>query len=148
MPEPRTDPRLNAVVDLLADASPQTLAVVDDLLAILAGGQGPEELVVRARRFEVTDRRGRVRAVLGDLSPASEDLCFPGLSLHTAEGTERLFLVLTAQGPTLNFALEGNDALVLGVDDPGTEAVRPGPYLALLDREGQVAAGWRIEHAD
>ena len=87
----------------------------------------PVELV-RARRFELVDEVGRVRAVLGDLSHDADE---PGLVLRARDGSERVALFLADVGPKLALAMDGNQALELGVDDVGTEALEPGPYVKL-----------------
>lgn len=146
MSDATTDPRRHALAEALLALDEGTLASLDRLLAVLTAAPRVAP-VVRARRFEVLDGSGRTRAVLGDLHPEAEGGCSPGLALRSAQGSERAVLVLDAEGPGLHFALDGDDALSLGVDDVGTQAVRSGPYLELLGRDGAVAQGWRL-HGD
>ncbi|HZI37338.1 MAG TPA: hypothetical protein VFF24_03460 [Acidimicrobiia bacterium] len=143
MPESTTDPRRPALADALLALDEEALAALDRVVAALVDPARIEP-VVRARRFEVLDDAGRARAVLGDLRAGSEPGCSPGLALRSAAGSERAVLVLDGEGPGLHFALDGDDALSLGVDDPDTQAVQPGPYLELFTPDGAVAQGWRL----
>jgi hypothetical protein len=101
--------------------------------------------VQSARRIELVDASGRVRAVLGNLSD-SASAWFPGLALLDEDGHERLSLMLGATGPLLSFAEAGNVAVELGVHDRANpETLTPGPFLVLCDRTGAVR--WSI-HID
>jgi hypothetical protein len=102
--------------------------------------------VQSARRFELLDASGRVRAVLGDLSPSTSSDWFPGISLLDEEGHERLSLMLTASGPLLSFAEGGNVALELGLHDLAfPETTNAGPFVVLCDHRGRARWAVRID---
>lgn len=100
--------------------------------------------VVRAGRFELVDDGGEVRAVLGNLALESDDDYFPGLTLRSAYGQDRVTLLVHPGGPDLEFWAAGNAVAVLGVVDEHHHAGAPGPRLVLCDEYGQVAFGWRV----
>jgi hypothetical protein len=117
-------------------------------------GRVPEAL--SARRFELVDASGRVRAVLGNLSD-SLSVWAPGIALLDEEGHERLSLMLGSTGPLLSFADAGVTALELGVldrtptvaaDDSGPvdeeSTVAPGPFVVLCDPSGTPRWSVRI----
>ena len=138
MPDPTSDPRPStlAVLDQLSD---DELRLVGRLVAVLA-----QPKVVRTERVELVDAEGNVRVVIGNLAGEAEvDDYFPGLALIDAEGTDRVALMLHDTGSVLSFSLAGNDALLMGVDDPGLKG-GSGPYLELLRRSGAAAIGWRV----
>jgi hypothetical protein len=120
--------------------------LTDDELRLLGRLVGvlAEPTVVRTQRLELVDDEGRVRIVVGNLAPAEEDRYSPGVSLRSAEGDERITLALGDDGPALRFTLAGDDALLVGVDDPSPDTTTTGPYLELLGRSGRVALGWRV----
>jgi hypothetical protein len=98
--------------------------------------------VLSARRFEVVDTEGRVRAVVGNLSGSSSEW-YPGVALLDEDGHERVSLMLGASGPLLTFAEAGNVALELGVfDEADPESVAPGPCVVVCDRSG--TARWSV----
>lgn len=101
------------------------------------GGDGAG--VVEAAGFLVRDGEGRKRALLG---------CWPagvGLAIYDENGSERASLLLGELGPALAFALHGDVALMLGVDDPGGAVSDHGPYMVLLGRDGRPV--WALRAA-
>lgn len=102
----------------------------------------PDE-VLRARRIEVVDSRGRTRAVVGDLGGADQSEQVFGIALVDPDGRHRAWLALDEHGTVLGFDRTGNAVLELGVDDGG-EAVRRGAYVQLSDAEGRPVLGWRV----
>ena len=130
-----------ALAERLARLDPLDQALIGRLVDLFSATPS-EPATLRAARFELVDDRGQVRAVLGDL--AGSDLCawLPGLSLRGPAGDERVSLMVDVQGTALNFAFAGDEALIVGVDDPGS--LNPGPFVELLDRDGHIAAAWRV----
>ena len=100
--------------------------------------------VVRARRIEVVDGRGRTRAVVGDLGGPEQPEQVFGIALVGPDGRHRAWLALDDHGAVLAFDRTGNTVLEVGVDDGG-EAVHPGAYVQLSDAEGRPALGWRVD---
>lgn len=92
---------------------------------------GEEDQVVVAERVEIKDARGRVRVSLG----ATLDGGF-GLRFLDPGGSERLFLGLLDDGPTLSFAAWGEILAEIGVLDEDPE---PYSRLVLLDAGGEVS---------
>lgn len=136
MPDPR-----HGALRLINQLSDEELRLFARLVAVLAAPK-----LVRTERLELVDRQGRVRAVLGNLAGAAEPGdYYPGLALRSPEGGDRATLVVHDTGPLLGFTLEGNDALVLGVDDPASAEVRgeTGPYVELVGRTGTWRASER-----
>lgn len=105
-------------------------------------GAGPVE-VVRARRFELVDADGAVRAVLGDLGAGRGEVF--GLALLGAQGWARVRIELGPLGPTVALDQDGNDVIALGVHDAVADALRPGAHLQLSDRHGRPVLGWQVE---
>jgi len=101
--------------------------------------------VVQAHRFELVDRDGRVRAVIGEL-PNYDDAgpAIIGVSLLDAEGRRRTFLSLDDTGPSLVFDLDGNNVLELGVNDPTADALTVGAYAFATDALGEPRVGIRV----
>lgn len=91
--------------------------------------------VVRARRFELVDEDGDVRAVLGKLGQHQGQGIY-GLSLRV-DGRERAWVVHGPLGPQLGFDQDGDVVAVMGVEEGG-DALRPGPYLSLTTRDGSA----------
>jgi hypothetical protein len=98
--------------------------------------------VVRARRFELIDDSGRVRAVLGNLAREGDDAYWPGLALRDASGRDRVSLMVHNLGPELAYDFGVNIVIVLGVLDPGTEGPVPGVNLTVFDADGRPVLGW------
>jgi len=98
-------------------------------------GAPPE--VVQAHRFELLDRQGRVRAVIGEQPNYVEDgEPIIGVCLLDAEGKRRAYLSLDDEGPSLSFDYAENNVLQFGVSDPVGEAQRPGAYGFAADGQG------------
>jgi hypothetical protein len=91
--------------------------------------------VVRARRFELVDDDGRTIAVLGDIG-GSSNAPFVGLALLDKAGAKRMWIGLDHTGPSLMCATEGNAVLAIGVNDPETDCLLPGPYIQLMHTDG------------
>lgn len=72
--------------------------------------------VVRAQRFELVDRRGRTRALLGDLG-GPDDGFEPGLELWDRTGRCRVSICLRRGGPMLVVVSGGNEVVGVGVMD-------------------------------
>lgn len=105
----------------------------------------PDDQVVRARRLEILDSKGRVRAVLGDLAPAQADSPDFGLALLDAQGARRAWLSLAPHGPVVGLDHSGNTVAEMGVTDSGGDALGTGAYLVLSDHTGGLAIGWWVE---
>lgn len=100
--------------------------------------------VVRARRFELVDDSGQVRAVLGNLAHNSHAAYWPSLTLRNAHGRDRVWLAVHEFGPQLAFDLGGNTVAVLEVHDPQPESSAPGVSLTLCDANGAPLFGWDV----
>jgi hypothetical protein len=102
--------------------------------------------VLRARRFELVDDDGSVRAVLGT-HPHPDPDAPPvyGLSLLDRDGRQRVWLELSDTGPALAFDRGGNQLIEVGVNDPGTECEPGGAYLHLNGPNGAPAWSWRVD---
>lgn len=100
--------------------------------------------VLQAKRFELVDGDGAVRAILGRL-PGPEDWPVVGLAVLDGEGRARVWLALQPTGPNLTFDRGGNTGLDMGVDDDTPDTLRVGPYLYLAGPDGAPAAGWRVD---
>lgn len=104
-----------------------------------------DEQVLRTRRLEIVDAQGRVRAVVGDLAPASADSPDFGLALLDGQGARRAWLSLGPQGPVVGLDHNGNTVAEMGVTDAGGDALGTGAYLVLSDAAGALAIGWWVE---
>ncbi len=102
--------------------------------------------VLRARRFELVDDDGEVRAVLGQQGTAygltlyGEDPVQGQRSLH-----RRADFAVGHAGPWMEMSLGGNTSLSMGVHDPIAENFYPGPYWVLCDQEGATALEARTD---
>lgn len=100
--------------------------------------------VVRARRFELVDEGGKVRAVLGNLARDTDADHWPGLVLRNSSGRDRAWLMVHNLGVELAFDLGGNTVAVLEVHDPGAETLNPGVSLTVCDADGAPVLGWHV----
>ncbi|HEX9995084.1 MAG TPA: hypothetical protein VGB14_19325 [Acidimicrobiales bacterium] len=103
--------------------------------------------VVRAERFELVDRAGRVVAVLGALGAGGDGSGreVVGLELRDAAGSARAWLAFEeGWGTQLCLAEGGNQVLLVDLVEPGTDAASPGPALRLCDRHGVPVLVWRV----
>jgi hypothetical protein len=92
---------------------------------------------VRASRFELVDRAGNVRAVLGQVGSGAGTGDTYGLSLLDPDGAERVTLTLDAHGPTIVFVQAGNVALQLGVDDAVLPGDNAGAFVTIAAEDGR-----------
>ena len=99
---------------------------------------------VRARRFELVDDAGQVRAVLGNLAHDSHAAYWPSLTLRNAHGRDRVWLAVHDFGPQLAFDLGGNTVAILQVDDPQAGSSEPGVHLTVCDADGAPVFGWHV----
>jgi hypothetical protein len=101
--------------------------------------------VVASHRFELRDRKGALRAVLGEL-PNPDDSIPPisGLCLFDAEGRQRAYLCLDWMGPSLVFDLAGNNALHIGVRDSVHDATVAGTFVHVTDASGMEVLGFDV----
>lgn len=106
---------------------------------------GGQDGIVRARRFEATDRAGRPRVVMGEIGTPDPDALVFGIAVLDEVGRERVRLVLDGTGPNLLFDLAGNNIITLGVNDPAADALHVGGYLCAADLDGTPVLGWHIE---
>lgn len=114
----------------------------------MADPTGAPSKVVQAHRFELLDRHGRVRAVIGEEpNNVNDGADIIGVWLYDTEANPRTYLSLDESGPSLVFDLEGNNALVLGVGDPGKLAAKTGAYAMASDGDGNPIAGIHV-HED
>jgi hypothetical protein len=108
-----------------------------------AGGERPIYEVATARRFELIDEAGRVRAVLGDAGRGGPFA--PGLWFLAEDGGVGVVLSVEAVGASLSFTHAGNTVVVIGVLDPGSaEVALPGAYLVLCRADGEPVLSWRV----
>ena len=100
--------------------------------------------VVRARRFELVDDAGQVRAILGNLACDSHAAYWPSLTLRNAQGRDRVWLAVHEAGPQLSFDLGGNTVAILEVHDPQAGSSAPGVHLTVCDADGAPVFGWHV----
>ncbi len=107
--------------------------------------QGVPADVVRARRLEIIDEHGVVRAVLAmNPSDAANDPEVVGLELRSRDGSQRAWLVNhDGFGPGLGFEIHGNQTLILRAMAPTPD--RHGEVsIHLCDRAGATALSWSV----
>ena len=101
--------------------------------------------VVRARRYELVDRQGRLRGIFGEFpSPDHAVPSIYGVCLFDAAGRQRAFLCLDYMGPKLVFDSGGNNALELGVDDDVFDACKVGVYGFATDGRGTPVIAFHV----
>ena len=101
--------------------------------------------VVRTRRVEVVDERGRPRLVLGDIGNPERPGEVFGIAVVDPAGHHRAWLALDDSGAALVFDRTGNAVAELGVDDGTGEALMTGAYFHLCDLDGRPVVGWRVD---
>jgi hypothetical protein len=143
-----SDPRNPRVADAwagaLAELVPEEQQLFRRFLRVWSAVVAANALhVVKVERLEVVDRHGRTRVVIGALGGV--DARTMGVGVYDRANRERITLALGDGGPVLGFALDGDGALVLGVDDFDTAVTSPGPYVEALAPDGTVAVGWRVD---
>lgn len=105
----------------------------------------PQAPTVRARRVEVVDDEGRLRAVLGEVARPAQQAPSFGLVLYDEHGRARLWAAVEDTGPVLVLDQDGNVGVEVGVHDPNDDTDHVGAYIVLNDADGTPAAGWRVE---
>ncbi|HZQ29115.1 MAG TPA: hypothetical protein VFA94_15565 [Acidimicrobiales bacterium] len=95
--------------------------------------------VVRARRFELVDARGDVRAVLG-VADGESEASLASLTLIDSAGYPRVVLATVDETASLSFWDSGNTAASLGVGEEGYAS------LVLYRDNGEPMA--RIDNQD
>lgn len=97
--------------------------------------------VVRAERFELVDRSGRVRAVLGTNTVAPSE--YLGLTIYDERGSARAWLIdEVGVGTQLVLALKGNQLVVLETKDLGDH--RDGAAISMGDLGGLTVVKWAV----
>ena len=91
--------------------------------------------------MEIIDSEGRIRAALGDTSDGAAHFDSFGLALYGLDGRRRAVLSIDKTGPTLVFDRNGNNALSIGVDDPTNDSEAGGPYITIVDADGDLVLG-------
>lgn len=104
---------------------------------------GPPDRLV-ARRFDLVDPTGRIRAVLGHVDAANEPWS-PQLVLFDEHGDARVFLVVGPHGPSLSLLASGNTVAEVGVTDPGPNVLAPGPHVLLAAANGAPRLMARVD---
>ncbi|HVM40844.1 MAG TPA: hypothetical protein VM618_08730 [Acidimicrobiia bacterium] len=104
---------------------------------------GVSEDAIRARRFEVVDEAGHVRAVFGmlpALPPVGESA---GFEIRHPSGAVSATCAVAEAEAWLSLQLDGNAVVHVGVvgsgDPDGPQAV-----LTVCDADGAPVAGWRV----
>lgn len=143
MADPTDDDGRDARSAALAGLSAEERRLFERFAAILATAGPPAVPLLRVQRLEVVDGEGRLLVVIGDIGGGRLEQA--GIAVYDQQPSERATLAVDECGPSLSFSLRGDDALVIGVDDPETHAMHPGPFLELLSRDGEVARGWRVD---
>lgn len=114
----------------------------------MTAGTGSEPNVVRAERFELVDRQGRVRAVLGTLASDEAGHDVVGLELRDGSGSARAWLAFEdGWGTQLCFAEGGNQVLLVDLVEDTAAAAAPGPAIRLCDATGEPVVEWRVTGA-
>jgi hypothetical protein len=108
--------------------------------------QDVEPGLVRARRIEIVDSDGRVRAVLGDLPgpPGPAPGSF-GIELLDPGGRPRLWVALEPLGPAIALDVDGNIGVQIGVTDDVGDAAGAAAYVVVADARGAARRGWRVD---
>lgn len=111
----------------------------------MAEPTGAHPDVVQAHRFELIDREGRMRGLLGEL-PNPDEGAPPifGICLFDTQLERRVYLSLDDTGPSLAFDAEGNNVLQLGVNDDVPDVMKPGAYAWVADATGNPVVGVRV----
>ena len=106
-----------------------------------------EPRLVQASRLEIIDKKGRIRAALGDTSDGAVHFDSFGLALYGLDGRRRAVLSIDKTGPTLVFDRNGNNALSMGVDDPTNDSEPAGPYVTIVDADGELILGLALNES-
>lgn len=110
---------------------------------MIAGeGSGAPREVVQARRLEIVDDEGRVRAVLGmtETSGSEPVEC----SFRDPSGQEIVLIRLDDDGASLSLSFRGDVVVHLGVHGPGSDAHGVRSFLHLAGDGGIAGVGWRV----
>lgn len=101
--------------------------------------------VVRARRIELVDGDGRVRGVVGEISPPGpRSGAVFGAEFYLADGEPRASVAMEGGRAWFTLEMAGNIRVHAGVNDATTEAVDETAYLYLLGPDGAPLIGWRV----
>lgn len=100
--------------------------------------------VVRARRFELIDGSGRVRAVLGSTPRRGDQEEVFGLELFDSHRSARAWLSHEERfGAQLAFAISGNQVLIIGTSDLEAD-IPAGARVTVCDLEGASVIDWHM----
>src|SRR5690349_20387941 len=90
--------------------------------------------VVRARRIEVVDERGRPWLVCGSAPEAASTM---GLWVLGPDGSPRVWLGVDGAGAALAVGRDGTVVAGLGTNDPGPGAAHVGAYAFVSEPSGR-----------
>jgi hypothetical protein len=100
--------------------------------------------VVRAKRFELIDGSGRIRAVLGSTPRSGHQEEVFGLELFDSHGGARAWLSHEERfGARLAFAISGNQVLIIGTSDLDAD-IPAGARLTVCDLDGAPVIDWHM----
>lgn len=99
---------------------------------------------VRARRFEVVDDDGQVRAVFGLLPSLPPVSSVAGVEVRDASGRLTATVAVGDAESWVLLALGGNALVHVGVNDYRSDAVDARAFLFVCDDDGTPVAGWRV----
>lgn len=100
--------------------------------------------VVRARRFELIDGSGRVRAVLGSTARSGDQEEVFGLELFDSHGSARAWLSHEERfGAELAFAISGNQVLIIGTSDLEAD-IPAGARVTVCGLDGTPVIDWHM----
>lgn len=106
--------------------------------------------VVRAERFEAVDRAGRRRVSIGVIGQGLDDDDLVGMDIFDGRGRSTLTVAVDDTGlASISFAINGDEAMVLGARTVAGPQDQREPYVVLLDQDGTAIAsleGGRASH--
>lgn len=107
-------------------------------------GEEEHDDVVRARRVEIVDEAGRVRAVLGEIEGGHVDPPTIGLGLYTEAGERRASIAMDESGAWVVLELAGNALVQLGVNEVESDAFDTRAFIHLSAADGSPLVRWRV----